>query len=160
MHTMRFVTDNILRIPSFVGASLPRCDQGDREYYCCSMLTIFKPWRSGLDLKRSWMAAWDEEFASHVFKDSELAIMKNLNIRYKCLKARDNYRAQLKKGSSQAFLGSWTDEMEENDFEDVGPAMVEFDDLPEDPENTGPKYCKRLKETEAINSLLLSMGWT
>ena len=159
-HAMRFVTDNILRIPSFVGASLPRCDQGDREYYCCSMLTIFKPWRSGLDLKRSRMAAWDEEFASHVFKDSELAIMKNFNIRYECLDARDDYRAQLKKGSSEAFLGSWTDEMEENDFEDVGPAMVEFDDLPEDPENTGPKYCKRLKETEAINSLLLSMGWT
>ena len=81
-HAMRFVPDNMLHIPSFVGANLPRHDQGDREYYCCSMLTIFKPWRSSLDLKQSRTATWDEEFAGHVFSDSELAIMKNLNIRY------------------------------------------------------------------------------
>jgi hypothetical protein len=161
-HAMRFVADNILRIPNFVGASLPRCDQGDREYYCCSMLTIFKPWRSGLDLKRTQTVTWDEEFANHVFSDSELAIMKNLNIRYECLDARDDYRAQLKNGSSQAFSGSWMAEKdsEEIDCEDVSPAMVEFDDLPEDPVNIGPKHCKRLKEMEAINGLLLSMGWT
>ena len=159
-HAMRFVPDNILCVPSFVGASLPRCDQGDREYYCCSMLTIFKPWRSGLDLRRSQTVTWDEEFTNHVFSDSEIAIMKNLNIRYECLDARDDYRAQLKNGSSQAFLGSWTADKEEMDGEDVGPAMVEFDDLPEDPVSLGPKHCKRLKEIETINSLLSSMGWT
>ena len=159
-HAMRFIPDNMLRIPSFVGANLPRRDQGDREYYCCSMLTIFKPWRSGLDLKRSRTATWDEEFAGHVFSNTELTIMKNLNIRYECLDARDDYRAQLKKGSSQAFLGSWEAEKEEMDCEDVGPAMVDFDDLPEDPVSIGPKHCKRLKETEVINSLLSFMGWT
>ena len=58
------------------------------------------------------------------------------------------------------FLGSWTAKKEETDSEDAGPTMVEFDDLPEDPVNIGPKHCKRLKEAEAINSLLLSMGWT
>ena len=158
-HAMRLVPDNILRIPNFVGASLPRRDQGDREYYCCSMLTIFKPWRSGLDL-RCQTVTWDEQFANHVFSDFELAIMKNLNIRYECLDARDDYRAQLKNGASQTFLGSWTAEKEEIDCEDVGPTAVEFDDLPEDPVNVGPKHIKRLKETEAINSLLSSMGWT
>ena len=161
-HVTRFVSDNMLRVPNFVGASLPRCDQGDREYYCCSMLTIFKPWQSGLDLKRSQMVSWDEEFTSHKFSDFELTIMKNLNIWYECLDARDDYRAQLKKGFSQAFLGSWTTEGDEIDCEDheVGPTMVEFDDLPEDPVSMGPKHRKRLKETEAINSLLMSVGWT
>ena len=159
-HAMRFVPDNTLRIPSFVGASMPRRDQGDREYYCCTMLTIFKPWRSGLDLKRSPTVTWDYEFANHDFRHSELAIMKNLNIRYECLDARDDYRAQLKNRSSQAFVGSWTAEKEEMDCEDVGPDTVEFDDLPEDPANIGPKHSKRLKETEAINSLLSSSGWT
>ena len=38
--------------------------------------------------------------------------------------------------------------------------MVEFDDLPEDPVSMGPKHRKRLKETEEINSLLMSVGWT
>ena len=43
-HAMCFIPDNSCRISNFSGANLPRCDQGDREYYCCSMLTIFKPW--------------------------------------------------------------------------------------------------------------------
>ena len=39
------------KIPNFVGPTLPRCDQGDHEFYCSVMLTLFKPWRSGLELK-------------------------------------------------------------------------------------------------------------
>ena len=60
-------------------------------------------------------------------------------------------------------MGSWTVENEQiADCEDVpvDPTMVEFDDLPVDPADEGPKHCKRLKEIEAIYSLLLSMGWT
>jgi len=30
-------------VPNFAGGSLPRCDRGDREYYCTTMLTLFKP---------------------------------------------------------------------------------------------------------------------
>jgi hypothetical protein len=30
-------------ILNFAGGSLPRCDRGDREYYCTTMLTLFKP---------------------------------------------------------------------------------------------------------------------
>ena len=79
---MRFISDNALRVPNFAGATLPRCDQGDREYYCCSMLTIFKPWRSGSDLKQTQTASWDDEFNNYVFSDDELIKMKNFNIRY------------------------------------------------------------------------------
>jgi hypothetical protein len=39
-------------VPNFIGGSLPRCDKGDREYYCTTMLTLFKPWRHGKDLKK------------------------------------------------------------------------------------------------------------
>jgi len=28
-------------VPNFAGGSLPRCDRGDREYYCATMLTLF-----------------------------------------------------------------------------------------------------------------------
>jgi len=31
-------------IPNFVGGSLPHCDLDDREYYCCTVLTLFSPW--------------------------------------------------------------------------------------------------------------------
>jgi len=40
-----------LVVPNFIGGTLPRCDQGDREYYCSTMLALFKPWRTGNDLK-------------------------------------------------------------------------------------------------------------
>ena len=36
----------------FIGGSLPQCDLGNFEYYCCMMLTFFKPWRNGRDLKK------------------------------------------------------------------------------------------------------------
>jgi len=32
------------KVPNFVGPTLPRCDQGDREFYCSVMLTLFRPW--------------------------------------------------------------------------------------------------------------------
>ncbi|KAJ7819661.1 hypothetical protein B0H13DRAFT_1921613 [Mycena leptocephala] len=35
--------DNI--IPNFMGGAVPRADKGDREYYCMTMMTLFKPWR-------------------------------------------------------------------------------------------------------------------
>ena len=50
-HQVSISTSNKL-IPNFVGGSLPRCDKGDREYYCTTMLTLFKPWRHGKDLKK------------------------------------------------------------------------------------------------------------
>jgi hypothetical protein len=31
-------------VPNFVGQTLPRRDQSDREFYCTTMLTLFKPW--------------------------------------------------------------------------------------------------------------------
>ena len=72
------------RIPNFVGNTLPRHDQGDREYYCSTMLALFKPWRSGLDL-RCQSESWDEAFLSHDFSSRQLEVMKNMNIRYECL---------------------------------------------------------------------------
>jgi hypothetical protein len=35
--------ENPYIVPNFVGGTLPHCDQGDREYYCSTMLTLFKP---------------------------------------------------------------------------------------------------------------------
>jgi len=83
-------------VPNFVGGSLPRADRGDREYYCTTMLTLFKPWRSGKDLKQEDYS-WDETFNNHKFTDHQSQLIKNFNIRYECNDARDDYSAQLKK---------------------------------------------------------------
>ena len=52
-HAMCLIRDSSRQVPNFAGANLPRRDQGDREYYFSSMLTLFKPWRSGTDLRES-----------------------------------------------------------------------------------------------------------
>jgi hypothetical protein len=161
-HGTRFISKNSRCVPNFAGATLPRCDQGDREFYCSTMLTLFKPWRHGRDLKKSMSVSWDDEFNTHAFKEEELAMMKNFNIRYECLDARDDYRAQLKKGSSQMFVGSWEpadEEIDTNLHKGLDAASAAFDDVPADPLDTGPKHAKRLREKEMINNILNSTGW-
>jgi hypothetical protein len=69
-HGIRYVKDHASRIPNFVGKNLPRCDEGDREFYCSTMLTLFKPWRKGEDLKSVDMS-WDEAFQAHPFSETE-----------------------------------------------------------------------------------------
>ena len=75
-------------------------------------------------------------------------MMKNFNIRYECLDAHDDYRAQLKKGS-QMFIGSWEVADEEIDTNlhtgpDKGPDAAVFDDVPNDPLDMGPRHARRL----------------
>ena len=83
---------------NFIGGPLPRRDQGDFEYYCRTMLTLFKPWRSSQDLKNA-RQSWAEAFRLHEFNPEERRIMSNFNLRYECLDERDDYHAILKKQS-------------------------------------------------------------
>ena len=36
---------------NFLGGPLPYKDKGDPEFYCLTMLTLFKSWREASDLK-------------------------------------------------------------------------------------------------------------
>ncbi|KAF8576813.1 hypothetical protein K439DRAFT_1649214 [Ramaria rubella] len=67
-HRVKFLPNNKGLVPSFVGGVLPRSDKGDHEYYCATMLTLFKPWHTGFDLKKDW-ETWTEAFTSHTFTD-------------------------------------------------------------------------------------------
>ena len=44
-HSMQLHKADPKKIPNFIGATLPRKDQDDRNYYCLTMLALFKPWR-------------------------------------------------------------------------------------------------------------------
>ncbi|KAG6893333.1 hypothetical protein C0992_010412 [Termitomyces sp. T32_za158] len=63
------------------------------------MLTLFKPWKSGLDLKLA-NKTWEESFSGFPFAPSHVTIMKNMNIRYECLDARDDFYSQ-RRGESE-----------------------------------------------------------
>ncbi len=84
-----------LRVPNFMGGSLPRRDTGDAENYAATMLTLFKPWRSGMDLKPETQN-WSEVFHKYTFSDKFLQLMDNFNLRYECSDARDDFAAQRK----------------------------------------------------------------
>ncbi|KAF8802336.1 hypothetical protein BYT27DRAFT_7020262, partial [Phlegmacium glaucopus] len=88
-----------LLVPNFVGQTLPRRDQGDREFYCTTMLTLFKPWRTGSALKLMG-ASWDETFVAHKFTDRQEQIIRKFNMHYECLDQRDDFMSELKKGST------------------------------------------------------------
>ena len=98
-HHVRLLVDVQEWVPNLVGRAVPRSDHGDREYYCSTMLTFFKPWQTGKDLKLGDQS-WDDAFRAHVFNTRQLDIIKYLNVRDECLDARDDYAAQIKKGEN------------------------------------------------------------
>ena len=104
-HATRCLPPVSALVPNFIGPPLPRCDHGDREHYCMVMLMFFKPWRTGLELKRRDQT-WDDAFLEHEFTLRQHQLMKNFNLRHECLDARDDFHAQLQKGDS-AFIPSW-----------------------------------------------------
>ncbi|PBK91905.1 hypothetical protein ARMGADRAFT_898544, partial [Armillaria gallica] len=46
-HHIKVIPDAEQKVLNFVGGMLPRKDKGDKEYYCLTMLVLFRPWRSG-----------------------------------------------------------------------------------------------------------------
>ena len=82
-HKVTVADEEHALVPNFVGGGLPCCDQGDREYYCSTMLTLFKPWRHGKDLKLE-NELWDEAFVRYTFSARQSDLMKNFNIKYEC----------------------------------------------------------------------------
>ncbi|KAI0643080.1 hypothetical protein C8Q79DRAFT_885001, partial [Trametes meyenii] len=77
---------------NFVGHTLPRRDKGDRDEYCSAMLAFFRPWRNGRDLISS-APSWSAAFDLYAFIDDHECVMRNMNLMYKCLDARDDYSA-------------------------------------------------------------------
>ena len=92
-HHVRCIKDTDRIIPNFMNGSLPRHDHGDQEYYCLTILVLFKPWRSGKDLKKV-NQSWHESFNEYNFSDRQKQLMDSFNIQYECNDARDDYSAQ------------------------------------------------------------------
>jgi hypothetical protein len=90
-------------VPNFAGGGgLPRADQEDRVYYCCTMITLFKPWREGIDLKGK-LDSWDNIFNVTKFTSKTKRMMKNFNLCFECNDERDDYYNQNKTGPVPMF---------------------------------------------------------
>ncbi|KAF8581053.1 hypothetical protein K439DRAFT_1309517, partial [Ramaria rubella] len=92
---LRLLQDHEANVPNFLGGPLPRRDSNNQEYYSATMLTLFKPWRQGGELKKQG-ENWVTAFETHSFSLRQEDSMKYLNIQYECLDSKDDYRAQMK----------------------------------------------------------------
>ncbi|KIM77535.1 hypothetical protein PILCRDRAFT_76676 [Piloderma croceum F 1598] len=105
-HQVRMKSDDPFLVPDFVGGALPHSDHGDREYYCATMLTLFKPWRNGKEM-RSEQDSWDKTFINHKFTPRQIEIMNYFNVRYECLDAQDDYSAQRNQEGDREQAQHW-----------------------------------------------------
>jgi len=152
-------------VPNFLGGPLPRRDAGDRELYCSTMLTLFKPWRSGHDLK-SHSVSWEEIFESHEFSVRQNEIMDHFNLRYECLDARDDYSSR-RKVEDQHDCDSDNDNEDKSgvkaqpdDDESFEDPLSKFASMMQESTEHGPSHKKRLNEHNQISEVLKRRGWT
>jgi hypothetical protein len=116
------------KIPLILGPNLPRRDIGDKERYCATMLTLFKPFRSGKDLKNE-NESWDDAMEKHNFSDQERQWMDNFMLRHECLDARDDYHSerqleQLDPTWDDTLYGDDSNTMHEIGDMDAGDGLV------------------------------------
>jgi hypothetical protein len=162
-HHMRCVAADKALVPNFVGETLPRRDCGDREWYCSAMLTLFCPWRSGLQLKKKEQS-WDEAFHLYRFSPQHLRIIDNFNLRYECLDARDDFTSQLKQNPSLVPGWGGFDSRDESGpstsdtCDDISGVITE--DIDSNMDVIGKRESKRRHEMSIMNDIMKSSGWT
>ena len=152
-------------VPTFVNP-IPRSDKGDREYYCATMMTLFKPWREPTDLK-SESDSWDISFDKHIFSTRQRQLMSNFNIRYECHDAKDDYRLQRQKSDENVNVSGlahlFTKNSSSNDFEPFED-YVQLDSTRDYEEylitdKMGNLSRKRRGEMLQMLDILRSSGW-
>ena len=139
------------------------------------MLTLFKPWRTGKDLKLQ-NDSWDDAFTTHKFTSNQVQVMKNFNIRYECLDARDDFSVQLKQGgvsSDGLFPQFMTTELLSDLDDDHMQDGVDFGvnddnanyDLEDDPFGLNKYFClgkhgSIIKaQMDATENIVRNAGW-
>lgn len=134
VHTMAVAMDADrarLFVPNFIGPALPRKDVGEREVYCCAMLTLFMPWRTGIDMK-SMDVSWEATFDAYPFTERQRTLMANFNMRYECYDARDDYGALIKAAGKLNLNNGGDDDVDsdcDSVYADNGENEEDSDDL-------------------------------
>jgi hypothetical protein len=165
-HGTRCISQAKAHVPNFIGEILPRRDCGDREWYCSTMLCLFKPWRTGFHLKQL-DESWDDAFASNTFSPRQEEIMNNFNLRYECLDARDDFHAQLKKGNVEipgysGYYGGEDDTISKHfsaDLEETALEGVMMTEIDIDISTTGKRELRRRQESATMHNVMLNTGW-
>ncbi|KAM6502799.1 hypothetical protein JOM56_002776, partial [Amanita muscaria] len=156
-HATRCIAPDDVKVPNFLGPGLPRRDQGDREYYCATMLAFFKPWRSGRDLKAA-NESWDEAFVIYNFSDRQRELMDNFNLRYECLDGRDDFHAQMRSGSSSWDVDTCKNLDQSSHVLEYGETEAPMDEI-EVSDIIGVRERKRRNALTMMTGIMQRLGW-
>lgn len=85
----------ITKVPLVLGSLFPSRDSSDREYYCKTMLTLLKPFSTGLKLKDA-DEIWDAAFDKFDFRDKQRNLMGNFHVLHECNDAQHEFAKQCK----------------------------------------------------------------
>lgn len=164
----RLVAEEESLVPNFIGGALPRKDAGNREEYCLTMLTLFKPWRSGADLKQDKDTLWHDAFENHSFTDRQRDVMKFFHLRYECNDARDDFskarRAGLD-GNAPSFAADMKtlDELDDQHYANQGlDGLSPDEDLigeASEWEQLGSRAQLRLAHMMQAENIMHTSGW-
>ncbi|TFY61610.1 hypothetical protein EVG20_g6989 [Dentipellis fragilis] len=163
-HSIRICSENKAKIPNLIG-QLPRPDKGNKEDYCLTMLTLFKPWRSGFDLKTTEQT-WEDSFQLYTFSKRQQEIMKFANIPHECYDAHHDYKAQRVKAGRDKGLsyikGQFWNDMEKENLQEeeiykqgVAENISEAFDL----DNMTRATIRHATQMAEIEGLARSTGW-
>jgi hypothetical protein len=144
-------------VPNVVGGALPRHDRGNREYYCCTMLTLFCPWRDALHMKQQ-CESWESAFNAYQFSARQRQLMRNFNLSYECLDARDDFHAQLRANIQSRGLHYNGDDLD-TDTDDAEDYVVMPPTGQIDKDVLGRSYLSSLKAMDSISDVLSKLGW-
>ena len=107
-HGIRVLHEGDHYVLDFVGAKLPRRDHGDHEIYCRTMLTLFAPCRTGLELRTTGQS-WSDSFNMANFTARHLSLMDNMNVLYECRDASHDFAALRRAAAALHLSDTLTD---------------------------------------------------
>ena len=146
-HQVSIITSNKL-ILNFVGGSLPRCDKRDREYYCTTMLTLFKLISLGMK-------------PLQIISSLHINLMKFFNICYECIDARDDYSKLLKqKNASSGVFTHWfgSDDNDHLDDDNYDDGIVHEEYETDHYTSIGKKGQQKIEQMAEIQKIVTSAG--
>src|ERR1700733_8395428 len=128
------------------------------------MLTLFKPWRHGKNLKEDDQS-WDEAFTNYTFTPRQIELMKFFNIRYECNDARDDYSKLLKqKNATDGVFPHWFGANDNDNFDgdnnDGGSDFIVHEEHEADQYTSiGRKGQQRIEHMAEIQKIVTLAGW-
>jgi len=138
--------------------------EGIESTYCTTMLTLFKPWRHGKNLKED-NQSWDEAFTDYKFTPRQTELMKLFNIRYECNDARDDYSKLLKQNNATGgvfphwFGSDDNDHLDDDNYDDGTDYTVHEEYEADQYTSIGKKGLQRIEQMAEIQKIVTSAGW-